>query len=495
MSPNQDEDILHRNKLHYRTLFNNSLDAVLFTSPDGAILNANPAACKMFGLTVEEICTAGRSGIMDTSDPRLLEAIKIRQATGKFFGELTGIRNDGTKFPVELSSAVFTDKEGNIHTSMIIRDISERKFLEASLIESQEKYKRFFEEDLTGNFVLDRHGFVLECNQSFLEIFGFVEKPEIIGQKISIIYEDLSGFEETLNQLRTYGKLTNIEVIRKRKDGELIHLVENKIARFDDTGEIIEIKGYVFDITKRIVAEEALKANEEGLRRLNATKDKFFSIIAHDLRSPFSAIVGFSDLILNQLRTNDLEGLEKYTEVIKQSSQRVMDLLSNLLEWSRTQTGHIYYKPQSKDIGALIRETVDLLNVSAKQKSIPIRVDIMPALFAYVDGDMIKSIMRNLLSNAIKFTYPEGCIVVSARQIGTELVVSVSDNGIGIGKEDIEKLFKIDESTSTSGTQNEKGTGLGLILCKEFIDKHKGKIWVDSEVGKGSTFSFSIPTV
>jgi len=241
------------------------------------------------------------------------------------------------------------------------------------------------------------------------------------------------------------------------------------------------------------MAEELLKASEIHLRELNATKDKFFSIISHDLRSPFSTIVGYSNLLVELIRCKDYEGIEEYAGIIRDSSWRVMDLLMNLFEWSSAQTGILVFNPEYVEIVALIKEATALFHDTAQQKSITITLDLPHNVTAFADKAMISTVLRNLISNAIKFTRPEGQIVISAKKNNNETRISVLDNGLGISENAIEKLFRIDESSSTKGTQNEMGNGLGLLLCKEFISKHGGEIWVKSEQGKGSEFHFTLP--
>jgi signal transduction histidine kinase len=250
---------------------------------------------------------------------------------------------------------------------------------------------------------------------------------------------------------------------------------------------------YAKDIAELKQAEEALKEGEIRLRTLNATKDKFFSIIAHDLKSPFNAILGFSNLLVNQVKEQDYEGVEKYAEIIQQSSNRAIELLMNLMEWTRSQTGRMELNPEFIEMGKLIRDVIELVIDSANQKSINIILSIPPNIHVMADKAMLSTVLRNLISNAVKFTNQGGAIIVTVGQEQDGMIVSVKDNGVGIEKNDIDKLFRIDEIYSKSGTQKEKGTGLGLILCKDFIDRHKGKIWLESEKGIGSTFYFSIP--
>lgn len=242
-------------------------------------------------------------------------------------------------------------------------------------------------------------------------------------------------------------------------------------------------------------ARDMAEESEAHLRELNATKDKLFSIISHDLRSPFSSIIGFSNLLTEQVSKKDYEGIVEYARIIRDSSWRVMDLLLNLLEWANSQTGKMEYNPKYIELVALIMEAKALSAESARQKSITIFTDLPRNIAVFADKAMISTILRNLFSNALKFTHVNGKIVISAKQSHSEILVSVNDNGVGISKKIVQKIFRFEESRSTLGTQREQGTGLGLLLCKEFVLKHGGKIWVESELGKGSTFSFTIPAI
>lgn len=253
--------------------------------------------------------------------------------------------------------------------------------------------------------------------------------------------------------------------------------------------------GFFQDITERKMAENELKASEAQLRELNATKDKFFSIIAHDLKSPFNSILGLSSLLEERVGEKNYEDIGEFATLIRSSSELAYDLLKNLLEWSRSQTGKMEFSREYLDLVGLIDDAFHLMENSARQKSIVITRHLPRNMLAFADRAMIATILRNLISNAIKFTKPGGEIIISAQQTSTEIKVAISDNGVGIRKEELSKLFRIDENHSTLGTLNEKGTGLGLILCKEFIEKHGGRIWAESEFGKGSQFYFVISKI
>lgn len=246
-------------------------------------------------------------------------------------------------------------------------------------------------------------------------------------------------------------------------------------------------------ISEQKNVELALKQSEIRLRELISTKDKFFSIIAHDLINPFNSIIGFSNLMKEKIDENDMKSIEEYYSYILKSSKQAMNLLLNLLEWARIQTGSMVFTPKSLDIVELINEVLELMSYPAMQKSITISRDFSLDSFIWADKAMLSTIFRNLISNAIKFTNVGGSIMVSAKARQDDVLISIKDNGVGIKITDFSKLFSLDESYSTVGTNNEQGTGLGLILCKEFVSKHNGRIWVESEIGIGSTFFFTIP--
>jgi signal transduction histidine kinase len=238
------------------------------------------------------------------------------------------------------------------------------------------------------------------------------------------------------------------------------------------------------------LAERNLK-----LQELNATKDKFFSIIAHDLKNPFSTLITLSSLLKDELRKYTLDEIEKFTRLIYDASERSYNLLENLLAWSRSQTGNIPFHPEKFSLKKIVGDTVKMLGSSAKNKHINLYSEISEDIVAFADVKMIATTIRNLLSNAIKFTEDGGEVKITAKDMEEWVEITVSDTGVGIKEEDLKKLFRIDVHHSTSGTAQEKGTGLGLILCKEFVEKHGGKIGVESEVGKGSHFTFMLPKV
>jgi len=387
----------------------------------------------------------------------------------------------------------------SLHDSIwkLHNEVSEHKKTGKALNESREKYRTVADFTYDWEYWLGTDGSYLYVSPSCKRTTGydsseFLKDPDLL---LSIIHpEDRVMFDQHLDDAVTsIGDVVTLNFRILTRSGEERWISHTCQPVYNSDGKWMGRRGNNRDVTERKMAEDALKYSETRLREINATKDKFFSIIAHDLRNPFNSILGFSQLLVEQIHQKDYDGIDKYTEFIRNSSQHAMDLLMNLLEWSRSQTGIMEFNPEYIEIVALINEVEKLSDYSARQKSITISKVLQQISPVLADKAMISTILRNLIFNAVKFTNPGGRIIISAEQKNNELIVSVSDNGVGIKRNDICKLFRIDETFSTTGTQNEKGTGLGLILCKEFVEKHKGKIWAESEAGKGSKFSFMIP--
>ncbi len=235
------------------------------------------------------------------------------------------------------------------------------------------------------------------------------------------------------------------------------------------------------------------KRTEEALRAANASKDKFFSIVSHDLRSPLHGLMGYLDMLVDTPEYFTPEYTQQILTDLRGSSHNLYKLLENLLTWSRMQTGALKATPLPIDLCTLTEETIYLLHSQADQKQITLGHDIPRNTYIYADHDMIRTVLRNLVSNALKFTSARDTVSISCTCRDEIAEVAVSDTGLGMTPEVISKLFRIDEKHATPGTAGEKGTGLGLLLCHELVTKNGGKIWVESEVGKGTTFRFSLP--
>jgi PAS domain S-box-containing protein len=295
-------------------------------------------------------------------------------------------------------------------------------------------------------------------------------------------------------EIMTSGKpLINIEEQSLDENGDIIYLSTTKIPLRDGTGKSIGLVGIGRDITARKKAEEQLVEHAKQLQKLNFTKDKFFSIIAHDLRNPFHSILGFCELLIKNYNGFDDMKKQEFIGLIFESSQYAYNLLENLLQWSRTQTDSIKYNPSNQSLSQIINDTMHVLNASIQKKDLIFNSEIQMGIFVYVDKNMIETVIRNLVNNAIKFTPAGGKITISVKDKDNFLAISVSDTGVGIKPEDLSRLFQFEDFHTTAGTAGELGTGLGLIICHEFIKKHGGEILVTSESGKGSIFTFTLP--
>jgi len=315
-----------------------------------------------------------------------------------------------------------------------------------------------------------------------------------------ISYTVVIGFRLRITNIKKAKEILEQNV--KDRTAELVDANE-KLTRI--TLELDEANRLVIESNKTLVhqADELVRKKDDlenvnsKLSELNATKDKLFSIVAHDLKSPFNALLGFSELLYTNAESSSKEEVKEYSKLVLDSATKAHDLLENLLHWSMTQRGSIVYAPHFFDLLPVINNNIDLFQVIAEKKEITIRTEqLCKKTEVFADQSLIDIVVRNLINNAIKFTRPSGTITIHCREFDVNSVqVEIEDNGIGIKEEDIKKLFRIDQSFSTEGTNYEKGTGLGLILCKEFIELNKGMIWVTSKVNSGSRFIFTIPTV
>lgn len=411
------------------------------------------------------------------------------------------------------------------------RDITDKKIMEDALKQSEESYRNLFENNplslweedssevklLLDNlktknitdykkYLYENPDFVSKCiesvkiinvNKASLKLLGFNSKEELL-RKFSSSF-NFKSKETFINELIA---MANEEVYFKEESefvsttGEIISTII-QFQAFDNYKKVVLS---VFDISEQKRVEQALKKSEENYRKLNATKDKFFSIIAHDLKGPFNSMLGFSKLLIEGFDDFDKNRQKEFLNYIHQGLQSNYKLLENLLLWSQSQRNTLEFKPEKGNLYLLVEKTLRVLKQSLESKKLKFKNNISENIWVMADKEMLLTIFRNLISNAIKFSFVNNVISITAvstvkndNNICSK--ISICDNGIGIPAKTIPLLFNISKNISTNGTENEPGTGLGLILCKEFVEKHGGKIWAESTEGKGSTFHFTIPTL
>ena len=493
------------NKGLYRILFENSVDAIFFTERS-KIVDCNKKACSMLGFSSKEEIVGKflfdfspeiqPDGIPSKQKYQELVILSIPETTAKFSWKY--LKSDKTSFDTEVILNSFHHENRifqqfticNISYLNLNRDNTDRKQAEESLRQSEIKYRNLIETMPDGVYRSTPEGKFIEVNSAMVKMLGYESKEELLAIDIKTdLYFDLSDRENILlNQNQQ-----DLDVYPlKKKDGTAVWVEDHGWYVTNENGQILFHEGISRDITDRKMAEMQLQKYSEELQKMNATKDKFFSIIAHDLKSPFNSIMGLSEIIKTEAKDLDIKTIEQYAGIIYSTSKNTFRLLENLLDWARVQQSQILFRPVQVILKKIVSEVVEMLVEKANSKMIAVINYIPDNLIVMADQDMLKTILRNLISNALKFTPANGKVEIKTVSTGDTIEISVKDTGIGIKNEDISKLFKIDSSFSKSGTENEKGTGLGLLLCKEFVEKHGGKIRVESEEGKGSTFTFSI---
>lgn len=344
-------------------------------------------------------------------------------------------------------------------------------------------------------FITDENGLVDYINPRVTEITGY-DPTELLGKnllELHLSHNPEEKLQEIKDALANGGKWQGT-ACHARKSGELFFESTTISPIYNDDGQL---KGYIEvaeDITEKKKAEEAIKKYSDELRESNASKDKMFSIIAHDLKTPFNGLMAFSDILSSDYDTLSKEEVLEYINVIGDLSRNTFNLLEKLLQWSRLQTGRMEFSPTKCDLHELTDTVINLLSANAKGKDINLSSNIERGFNILADVNMVTAVLRNLTSNAIKFTSQSGNISISALQIdGNMAEIAVTDTGIGIKEDDISRLFRVETHLSTVGTKGESGTGLGLLLCREFVERNGGKIRVESEYGKGSRFIFTLP--
>ena len=420
------------------------------------------------------------------------ESINARTSSTNL--EWVTFSDDGHKELLETIKTPVYDGNGNLTGILgIARDITKFKQTEDSLKVNQERLEMAMEMANLGIWEFDviRRGFYFD--DRFYSLYGttkdkydkFISLDDFKNKFVHPDDRDRTTYE-TMKAVKENAPSLSMEHRIIRTNGEIRHVIARMLFSASDNNITKRGFGLMQDIT-------SIKKAELELRELNTSKDKFFSIIAHDLKNPFNTIIGFSEVLKEELRSMDTETIEKYVGLINTSAVQTFRLLENLLEWANSQRGKIVFNPGPVNLHDLVKEELTDLYYMAEEKAIELN-NLLPAGFIITaDRNMMKTIMRNLITNAIKFTHKNGKVEVKATLVNNKTEVSVSDNGIGMTPETINKLFRLDCNLSTMGTEDEKGTGLGLILCKEFIKKHDGKIWVKSKPGKGSIFRFSLP--
>ena len=408
---------------------------------------------------------------------------------------------------------------------------NKRKNAEEELKKSQEQFKKLVWDMKVGVLLQGSKSEMLLANPKALELLGLTE-DQLMGKTSfdpdwGVIHEDGSPFPGSTHPvpkaIETCKSIKNVVMgVYRPVYKDRIWLLVSAVPQLHNNGTVRQVVCSFIDITERIQAKEKLiVVNKElqnsktiieknliqknrlveeltetknELEKLNSEKDKFFSIIAHDLRSPFQGFIGLTELIADDFSNFSSKEIKDLLTQLNGSAINLYKLLINLLDWTRMQQGSVSLQPAEIVLAESIYQNIDSIINRCKQKDIDIEIEVNRWIKVYADPEMLNSILRNLLTNAVKFTEHGGKIIVRAKETDNKTIkISIKDSGIGMSKELCNKLFKIEEQVGRKGTDGEESTGLGLLLCKEFVEKHGGSIWVESKEGFGSTFFFSLP--
>ncbi len=435
---------------------------------------------------------------------------KISEATNGIAGstfEEKLIRLDGSTFEAEIIP-IQTIFDGNPAVQIIVNDITERKRTEQALIRSEAKYRLLNINLSDVVWTINTKGVITYVSPFVENLLGCTAEiaiKTIVSKFITpaSVMSCLIELEEMNSIIKSGRKMEPkkiiLELIGKDETNKWIEVTSDGI--YDSANGFVGISGICQDITQKIKEKQILNENkvlrnrELQLNELIATKDKFFSIIAHDLRSPFNSIIGFLELL--QTQYDDFNDSEKkdYIKLIAENANTTLNLLENLLVWAKSQTGRISYQPVNQKLIPIVYSVKETFNSALKLKRITLNTLISDDIVIFADTNMLITIFQNLIGNAIKYSNQGGTILITVQKKQDQIEIIVADNGIGMTTETKTKLFRIGEQVSIPGTVNEKGSGLGLILCKDFVERHNGSIYVESEPNKGSHFTIRIPQI
>lgn len=487
-------ELLSSKELYHEIFYSNPNPMWIFDLETLAFLEVNQATIDQYGYTKEEFLSMTLKDITPEEDIASLmisavKAISEYNAENELWRHIT---KSGEILFAELSAKSLI-YEGKKTRSVIINNVTKRIETEKSLLESEIKYRILTDSsnDLIMRF--DKEYRHLYANPATMLYFNM--PPEVfIGkthEELGFPEADYTYWDAKIEEVFITGKQQK-EVV-SINDGKT-HTDWSLIPEFDKEGNVISVLSYTRDVTDIINIQQALEKSEKNLKLINAEKDKFFSIIAHDLRSPFNGFLGLTDLLMNDLSSMEAEEIESFASNMNKSAYHLFSLLENLLEWSQMQNRLIKFNPTTVNLNDEISFILNTMEESFKGKDIKSSKNILHETTVLADKHMLNTVFRNLISNAFKFT-PKGGKIEITSMVGTEnnIEIAIKDSGIGMSEKIIQNLFSLSGKINRKGTDDEDSSGLGLLLVKDYLDKHNGKINVYSQEGVGSTFTISLP--
>jgi len=383
---------------------------------------------------------------------------------------------------------------------VIVQRAIERREARRALEESEERYRRFFQTSRDCTFITSLDGQWLDMNDAAVQLFGYGSKEELRQVNVREFYVNPADRQMLLQEIKEQGAIENRAIDLRRRNGDMIHTLISAVGLHDDLGHLTGFQGTIRDVTERKLAEEALtnyatelaEKNAE-LERLNEQKNQFLGIAAHELRNPLQFILAYSEFLLDETSDPLTEDQTQFLSVIRSSSEFVVRLVNDLLDVAKIEAGRLQLNLQPTDLGAIVRQNVSLNRTLAAKRGVGLQLHIEPLPVMAIDPDKIEQVLNNLISNAVKYSPPGTAVNVSLSRHNDHLVLSVQDQGPGIPQDELDKVFQPFETTSVQSPRGEKGTGLGLAITKRIVEGHDGRIWVESEPGRGAAFRLSLP--
>ncbi len=484
------EKNLSESRENYKSLFNGVTAGIFRTSPEGIFINANNSLVKMFKFPDKETLMNKTAFDFYFDKKDRIEWLD-RLNKSKVNEELeTKFRcYDGSVIWGHASARAVKSPDGKLlYYEGYIRDISESKLAEIKLFESQQRYLALFNNSRDCIILENGNGEILDANNAACELFGY-SRDIILGINSAELSADDTAFYQHTSKSKNYNSKP-LEIMAKLSDGRIVP-IEISVASFTLVNQNLFIST-ARDITERKNAEEKIKLYTNELKELNSQKDRLFSILAHDLKSPMTALIGYSDLLESELSSLSDEDVKEYISGIGQVSRNLNNLLETILEWSLVQKDKINFEQRNINIKNEVDQIIQLFNVISSNKEIYIDNKIDAKLFIKIDPNVLHTVLRNFVSNAIKFSNRKSKVRIGAHVKKEAIEISVEDNGVGMSEETLKKILSNGVNSPAKGTDSESGSGLGLLICRELIDKSGGKIIIRSKKDKGSKFILSI---
>ena len=492
----------------FHSLWTHALDGMRLTDKYGIILAVNKSFCDLVEMEEHELVGKLFTVVyrLAKDRERLLSNYQTAFTAGLFqtMIEFRTVLRSGKILDVDISVAPVECGRGEKMLLTQFHEITERRKAERILEKSEAKYRGLFANSIQPMFECTVAGKILNVNKSFLRLIGCHSFDEIVGLNIQYdICVHTDTFKDLTTILESRGYIRNIEIQLKRKNGKIITVVENARALYDESGKMVGIEGVLEDITAKKILEkelhvhlQALEESKHKLTDLNTKKNKFLSILSHDLRSPFSSLLGFCDILIQDNETLSPAERIQFVEFIRESIQDQLAIVNNLLDWTRIESGRMHTDFRDLDLYETIRKSVNSLLGLAHKKEIHLLSQVPKNIFLHGDHQLLFQLFTNLIGNALKYTPRGGRIFIELLQEEADhWTVAVRDTGIGIPEDDLPKLFKIEEKYTRKGLNGESGTGLGLSVCQEIVHKHHGSIFVHSTPGNGTSFIIQFPKV